>query len=145
MEDPPLRHAAQEQIEDAAKVLVEVVARQTQGEQPMQRQGVELVLQVVAMLHHGLLQRRPAVVGRAHAEVVGFVVEQIPAPLPLEHQVDKALEHPLHGGEAERLVAPRQGVVLLAKRGQRRCRHPPHGQEELQLHLLALGDQIPQP
>ena len=77
--------------------------------------------------------------------MVRFVVEQIPAPLPLEHQVDEALEHPLHGGKTERLAALRQGVVLLAECGQRRCRHPPHGQEELQLHLLALGGQIPQP
>ena len=35
--------------------------------------------------------------------------------------------------------------MLLAECGQRRCRHPPHGQEELQLHLFALGGQIPQP
>ena len=70
MENAPLRHAAQEQIEDPAKVLLEVVARQAQGEQPVQRQLVELVLQVVAVLRHRLLQRRAAVIGGVHAEVV---------------------------------------------------------------------------
>ena len=71
--------------------------------------------------------------------MVRFVVEQIPAPPATEHQVDEALEHPLHGGKTERLAAPRQRVVLLAEGGQRRCRHPPHGQEELQPTCLRSG------
>ena len=94
----------------------------------------EKVLQVVAVGLHRRLQARRGVVLGVVAEVVGLPVHDPETAVVLEHQVDEALEHPLHGGKTERLAAPRQGVVLLAECGQRRCRHPPHGQEELQLH-----------
>ena len=72
---------------------VEIVARQPQGEQPAgpaNRAGIA----DRSDARHGPLQGRAAVIGGAHAKVVRFVVEQIPAPLPLEHQVDKALSIP---------------------------------------------------
>ena len=111
MEYPPIRHAAQEEVEDAAQMASRIIARQALLEQPMQGQGVELVLEIVAMIQHGLLQLGRAIIGHLIPQVIGLVIQQIPAPLPLKDQVDKALEHPLYRLEAEHLGASRQGIM----------------------------------
>ena len=56
----------------------------------MQRQGIKLILQVVAMRLHGRGHRLLRIGGAVFTQPVRFVIEQVIAPLMAEYQVNKA-------------------------------------------------------
>lgn len=119
-----------------------IVIRQPMTQITMQRQRIQLVLQIVTMLRHRLLHRRPGIGATIFPQPVGLVVQQVVFALPAEHQVDKAFQHALHlmkiqrrtaGGK--RIVTLHQGIELL------RLQQPVNRQIELQLGLLVLRHQ----
>ena len=134
VELPARTHAAHEEVEHAAEVRLVVVARQAAAEVTVQGDGVEQVLQVIAMGLHRRLQARGGVVDRLIAEVVGLPVQDPEAAVVLEHQVDEALEVAVEVGEGQ----PRHAITLPRQPGvELRRRQPRRGQVEAELDQAA--------
>src|ERR1035437_2023334 len=103
--------AAQEQIIDAAEMLLVAVAGQAQAEIAIQRGSVELVLEVIVSAADLACECGWAVMLDACAEQVGLPVHEVVAALELEHQVYEALEHSLDRDEGESARLGATGVV----------------------------------
>src|SRR6185436_19983677 len=81
-----------EQVVDAAEVPRRIVAAEARAEMAVQRDRVELVLQeVVVRLHRGGESRR-CVLGADRAEKVRFPIDDVPAAVVLEDEIDEAAE-----------------------------------------------------
>src|SRR5690606_41151070 len=98
--DACLRHAAQEQVKGSAQLLITEVG-QALAQEPPQGDQVDQVLQVVMLAGERLQQPLTAVVGGIRATPVGFVDGDVPTPLVLEGQVDKALDKAAQGVELQ--------------------------------------------
>ena len=92
------------------------------GQKTVQGQGIDEVLQVVAVLQHGCLHILRAVIGRAVPQVVGLIICYIIALIMPINKVDKANHQPL------------QGLLLTVE--DRNCKVLQYPVEAVQFHCL---------
>ncbi|CSE87348.1 Uncharacterised protein [Shigella sonnei] len=83
-------NATQEQIDNAAKVTIIVVISNAMAQIAMQRQGIKLILQIIAVCLHRCCHSLLGVSRTVFTQPVGFIVEQVITPFVAEYQVDKA-------------------------------------------------------
>jgi len=119
-------------------VAVVVVAGERARKVPVQRQHVQVELQVVVVDAHGLGEALRQVVAGLGAEVVGLPVQQVVPAGVAEHQVDIAPQIPGDGGQRGRLV-------VTGQRRQVRGGHQPERQPELQLRDPVRSADVRQP
>ncbi|MNN50448.1 hypothetical protein D3C81_1650340 [compost metagenome] len=90
-----------------------IVIRQTMPQIAVQRQGIELVLQIVAVFRHRPRHRLLGIGAAVFAQPVGFVIQQVVFSLPAEYQIDKAFQHALNLLKIQRRAASRKGIVAF--------------------------------
>lgn len=123
-------------------MLVVIVARQPCAQLAMQRQQVEHVLQIVAVLEHRLGHGLLGVAGWVGAQPVGLVVDHVVTALMLENQIDEALEQPVQPVAQQR----RPGLTIQRVRTDQLidAQHvdPLRSEHELHFHLILRNRQI---
>ena len=122
-------------------MLVVLVAGHALLQVAVHRHRVEQVLQVVAVAGHGGMQVGLAVLIGAVAQVVGFPVEHVKAPLVLEHQIDEAAQVALERVELE---CGHRVVVVAHRGGQIAGDQVARGQVEFELDQPAVQRHVGQ-
>ena len=87
-------HTAQKHVARASKVFLVAVSGHPQGQVAVQGQTVQVALQKIMVLRHGLAHGLRRVVARCGAEPVGFPVHQIEPPFVPDRQIDKVWDLP---------------------------------------------------
>ncbi len=77
------------------------IVRQPAFQIAMQGHGINMVLQIVMMLGHGVLQCGRRIVPVPISQKIGFVVDDVPFVPVLEYQVDEPFHEPFDGCECQ--------------------------------------------
>jgi len=89
---PISRDAPQKDVDGSTEMGCIVITGQSQRQQPVQGQGVEVVLKNVGVLSHGVTKCGLVVVIRPIAQVVGFPVDNVVASGVLKDHVNESVQ-----------------------------------------------------